>query len=147
MPAIIAPWVLWLALAIGGGLVYQMGMKLVSTKIPLGVYYLTSSAVLLVAGLVMLKFHPQKVTLGLKDITSLLIIAAVACSVVAIDLGYFNMYKTGAPVAISRTIATASLAVLMLLAGILVFKENPTTQQYLGIAVTMLGMLLITWKF
>ena len=109
MPAFLTPWFAWLTLAVGGGLVYQLGMKVVSSKLPLSVYCRTCSVVLFIAGLFLLKLHPQKITLSFKDTTGLIVIACVALSVVAIDVGYFNMYKAGAPVSVSRTVASAVL--------------------------------------
>lgn len=64
-------------------------------------------------------------------------------SIVALEFGYIYVYRTGWKVSTASLTANIALACILIIAGVLFYKESLSLQQRTGIAVCILGLFLI----
>ena len=64
-------------------------------------------------------------------------------SIVALEFGYLNVYRVGWKVSTVSLVANIALAVILLVVGLLVYKETITLRQVIGMAVCVVGLILI----
>ena len=65
-------------------------------------------------------------------------------SIVGLEVGYIYMYRAGWKISTSSLVANISLACILLLIGMLLFKEHITLKQIIGVGVCLFGLFLIT---
>lgn len=63
--------------------------------------------------------------------------------IVGLEVGYIYAYKAGWPVSTAATVQSAFLAVALLMAGFLVYREPITWTKAAGVIVCLLGLGLI----
>lgn len=69
---------------------------------------------------------------------------ALGFSVVALEFGYIFIYRVGWNISIGSLIANISLACILLLVGIFIYKDTISLHQILGMTLCMIGLLLVT---
>lgn len=81
---------------------------------------------------------------SLKDLnwTSVLL----GFSIVGLELGYLMAYRAGWNISVGSLVANILLAIILILIGILFFKENFELSKVLGVAFCILGLVLINKK-
>lgn len=65
-------------------------------------------------------------------------------SIVALELGYIYVYRAGWKVSMGSLVANVGLACVLLVVGILFYKESVTLRQIVGMGVCVLGIFLMT---
>ena len=65
-------------------------------------------------------------------------------SVVGLELGYILIYRAGWKVSVASLVANLALACILVLVGVLWYKEVLTGHQILGIGACVVGILLIS---
>lgn len=71
---------------------------------------------------------------------------ALAASVLALEYGYIMIYRAGWQVSAASIVANISLACVLVFVGLLLYKENITIRQLIGMVVCCVGLVLITKK-
>lgn len=69
---------------------------------------------------------------------------AFGLAIVALEFGYINVYRVGWKISIGSLIANISLACVLLLIGVIIFRESISIRQILGMVMCMGGLLLIS---
>ena len=69
---------------------------------------------------------------------------ALGVSIIGLELGYIYFYRAGWKVSIGSLVANIALACVLLLVGILLFKETLSIRQVIGMVICALGLVLIT---
>lgn len=69
---------------------------------------------------------------------------ALGFSIVALEFGYIYVYRVGWNVSTGSLVANICLACVLLIVGILIYKENISLHQILGMALCVIGLLLVT---
>ena len=69
---------------------------------------------------------------------------ALGFSVVALEFGYIYIYRVGWNVSTGSLVANITLACILLLIGVYIYKEAISLCQMLGIALCTIGLLLVT---
>ena len=64
-------------------------------------------------------------------------------SVVALEFGYISLYRAGWKVSAGSLVANISLACVLLIVGLLAYKESVSPRQLVGIGGCVVGLLLI----
>ena len=64
-------------------------------------------------------------------------------AIVGLEFGSINMYKAGWNISIGATVASIALAVILLFLGVLFYKETISVQKAAGIALCLIGLILI----
>lgn len=65
-------------------------------------------------------------------------------AIVGLEAGNVFLYRAGWKVSVGSVVCNISLAVVLLFVGYLLFREQITARQLIGVAVCALGLLLIT---
>lgn len=67
----------------------------------------------------------------------------LALAVVGLEVGYVFVYRAGWSVSTASVVANIGLACVLIVVGYLLYKENVSLNQILGIIVCMAGLILI----
>ncbi|MBV7272772.1 EamA family transporter [Clostridium sp. PL3] len=65
-------------------------------------------------------------------------------SIVALEFGYIYIYRVGWNVSTGSLVANISLACVLLIVGVFIYKENISFHQILGMVLCAVGLLLVT---
>ncbi|MCE5236707.1 MAG: EamA family transporter [Clostridiaceae bacterium] len=68
---------------------------------------------------------------------------ALGVFIVGLEFGTIHMYRAGWKVSVASLVANISLACVLLLVGLMLYKEHVTLRQVIGIAVCAAGLFLI----
>lgn len=69
---------------------------------------------------------------------------ALGFSVVALEFGYIYIYRVGWNVSTGSLVANISLACVLLIIGVFIYKENISVHQILGMVLCAIGLLLVS---
>ncbi len=64
--------------------------------------------------------------------------------IVGLEFGYINVYRVGWKISLASLVANISLAVVLLLVGVLFYREQISLRQLLGIVLCAAGLALIS---
>lgn len=67
-------------------------------------------------------------------------------SIVGIELGYIYLYRAGWNISIGSLVANISLAVILIIVGVLIYKEHLSINQLIGIGLCIAGLIFINKK-
>lgn len=84
---------------------------------------------------------PENVVFELSKINWTSIVLAIA--IVGLELGYIFMYRSGWKVSSGALVANICLAIALIVVGAILYGENITVKQVLGIFVCIVGLFLI----
>ena len=77
--------------------------------------------------------------LGKTNWTSL----ALGAAIVALEFGYLCIYRAGWKISVATLVANLSLACILLVVGVLLYKETVSLRQAIGIGLSAIGLILI----
>lgn len=70
----------------------------------------------------------------------------LGCSIIGLEIGSVYMYRVGWDISIGSTVANIAFAVVILIVGVLFYKEVISLKQIIGIGFCLAGLLLINLK-
>ena len=68
---------------------------------------------------------------------------ALGIAIVGLEFGYICIYRAGWKIGVASLVANISLACVLLLVGLFVYKEVITLKQLLGMGICAVGLMLI----
>lgn len=68
---------------------------------------------------------------------------ALGVAIVALEFGYICLYRSGWKISVGTLVANISLACVLLVVGILLYKESVSPRQIIGILFSGVGLVLI----
>ncbi len=68
---------------------------------------------------------------------------ALGVAIVALEFGYVCLYRSGWKISVGTLVANISLACVLLVVGILLYKETISLKQIIGIIISATGLVLI----
>ena len=68
---------------------------------------------------------------------------ALGIAIVALEFGYICIYRAGWKISVATLIANISLACVLLVVGVLLYKEVISLKQVAGIIISAAGLILI----
>jgi len=132
-----------LLLAVFGGVVYHLAAKSIPKSIDPSAALIGLYATALVGAVVtyaMLRSGPPTLRPGAYWHPT---IAAVGLGALIIELGFLLAYRGAWPVSTASVLANALVAVILVPAGVLVFREPITLERAIGIVLCLLGVTLL----
>ena len=69
----------------------------------------------------------------------------LALAIVGLEVGYVFVYRAGWTVSTASVVANIGLACVLIVVGYLIYRENVSFNQILGIIVCMIGLILINF--
>ncbi|WP_296795399.1 EamA family transporter [uncultured Methanobrevibacter sp.] len=86
--------------------------------------------------------RPENAIFELSKINWTSIVLGIA--IVGLETGYILMYRAGWKVGNASVVANICLACTLLIVGFILYNENISLKQILGIAVCIVGLVLVT---
>lgn len=134
-----------IVLTVVSNVLYHIFLKVapsqVNPMLALTVVYLTAAVI----SLGLLPFFPLQEALAVEirrvNWTSL----AIGAAIVGLELGFLLAYRLGWNISLASLISNASVAVVLLPLGLLLFRERLTPVHGAGILVCVVGLVLINW--
>ena len=68
----------------------------------------------------------------------------LGAAIVGLEFGYICIYRAGWKISVASLVANISLACVLLVVGLLLYRETLTLKQIIGMAICAVGMILIT---
>ena len=68
---------------------------------------------------------------------------ALGIAIVALEFGYICIYRAGWKISVASLFANISLACVLLIVGMLLYRETISVKQIIGIAFSAIGLILI----
>lgn len=68
----------------------------------------------------------------------------LGASIIALEFGYIYVYRAGWQVSTASLTANITLACILIIVGVLLYKESLSLRQVIGIAVCIFGLFLIS---
>ena len=68
---------------------------------------------------------------------------ALGIAIVALEFGYICIYRAGWKISVATLIANISLACVLMIVGVLLYKETIHLKQMIGIVISAIGLVLI----
>ena len=63
--------------------------------------------------------------------------------IIGLEYGYINIYRVGWKISTASLVSNIILAVMLLLVGLLVYKESITFTQGMGMFLCLIGLVLV----
>jgi drug/metabolite transporter (DMT)-like permease len=133
----------WLSVAIAATVAYHVVLKLTPPGVnPFLSLMVTYGAVTLLFAIA-LAFGPGtfdwRQELRALNWTAL----ALAAAIVALDLGFLFLYRSGYDISLGALVTQSTAAMLLLVLGVLVFREQLSAANALGVALCLAGLWLV----
>lgn len=68
---------------------------------------------------------------------------ALGIAIIGLEFGYICIYRAGWKIGIASLVANLTLACVLLVIGLCVYKEVITVKQFVGMGICALGLLLV----
>ena len=109
---------------------------------PFGALMITYLAAAIISAVIFaFAVGPSNVGVEISKINWTSIILALA--IVGLEVGYVFVYRAGWQVSNASVVANIGLACVLLIVGYVLYRENVSIRQILGIFVCMFGLILI----
>ncbi|MEE1128574.1 MAG: EamA family transporter [Methanobrevibacter sp.] len=122
---------------------YNICMKSMPGDVnPFGALMVTYFVAALISAIIFIfMVGSSNVLVELSKINWTSIILAIA--IVGLEVGYVFVYRAGWAVSTASVVANIGLACVLLVVGFLLYRENVSIKQIIGIFVCMFGLILI----
>lgn len=111
-----------------------------SPFLSLTVTYLTAAVLSFVAFLI--TGSPRQLTTELSKLNWSA--AVLGLSIIGLEVGYIFIYRVGWKVSVGSLVANILLACILLIVGLLLFKEQISPRQIIGMVICAIGLVIIT---
>lgn len=130
-------------IAVGANTVYNIATKStpqgINTFASLFVSYITAAVGSVILFFITAKGKSFSFELGKINWTAF----ALGIAIVGLEFGFLCIYRSGWKISIANLFTSIILACILLIIGLLFYKESLTVKQILGIFVCALGLFLI----
>lgn len=113
--------------------------KGINTFLSLTVTYLVATIITLMMYFILPKHNDISTEIHKINWTSYVLGAAI----VGVEIGYIYMYRVGWNVSKGSLIASIGIAILLIFAGVIFYKENIGVYQIAGIGCCVAGLILV----
>ena len=122
---------------------YNICMKSMPNSVnPFGALMVTYLVAAIISAIIFaFMVGPSNVVFEISKVNWTSIILAIA--IVGLEVGYVFVYRAGWTVSTATVVANIGLACVLIGVGYLLYKENVSLNQILGIVVCMVGLILI----
>jgi uncharacterized membrane protein YdcZ (DUF606 family) len=135
-----------IAMTIFGGVLYHVSQKsLPETANPFHILIIAYLAgIILLAGASLFYATEKSFLNSVKEVNWAVFVVGIGASF--IEIGFLLAYRSGWDLSKVNVISNIGMAVLLIPIGIILFKEKISLMQALGVALCMLGLILLTRK-
>ncbi len=134
------------AIAVASSVLYHVFQKAISPSVNPALSLLVTYAVAFALSLPLLAAFPLRGSMGESFQALNWASFALALSIVGLEIGFLLAYRAGWDVSLTGVAANVAAALVLIPAGILLFKEKPSWVNLLGVFVCISGLILINWR-
>jgi drug/metabolite transporter (DMT)-like permease len=135
-----------IVLLVCSGVLYQLFQKLISPAVNPALSLICSYTVAILVSSILFIFIPLKGSIG-SEIKNINIYSfMLAIPIIGIELGYLLLYRAGGKFSYSSSLVSAMIMIILVLLGMLLFKEKISIKKILGIVLCMSGIVLLNVK-
>ncbi len=137
------PFVLPIAIAVCGNLLYHVSQKSIPSSAPPLLSLLVTYTVAFAGTLMLLPFAKESGSLadGLSRLNWAS--AGVGIAIVGVELGFLLAYRAGWNVSAGSVAVNVAVGLLLIPVGVLLFREKLSAVNVAGIALCIMGLLLV----
>lgn len=135
-----------IGLTVMSNVLYHVFLKVtpatVNPLLSLVVTYLVAAT----ATAVIYLFYPDKTSLtaGLKELNWASY--ALGFAIVGLEVGFILAYRAGWNINMAGLVSSTTVSMLLIPVGLLVFRESLTVVNVVGIALCLIGLILVNYK-
>jgi len=135
-----------IALLVCSGVFYQLFQKLISPTINPALSLVCSYLAAILLSSVLFVFIPLKGPLSneIKNINAYSFLLAIP--IIGIELGYLLLYRAGGKLSYSSALVSSMVTILLVIIGMILFKEKINIKKIAGILLCMSGIVLLNMK-
>jgi len=97
----------------------------------------------MVFSLILLPFYNTNITLVEHFRLSLWPSVALGLAIVGLEIGFLLAYRAGWDISIAAVFSNISVAIFLLPVGLLIYKENFTKTNFVGVILCIAGLVLV----
>lgn len=132
-----------LLVVVGANTIYNISAKSTPTDVNSFASLAISYAIGMVLSLVMFFITSENKNLIAELSKTNWTALALGVAIVALEFGYLCLYRTGWNISVGTLVANISLACVLLVVGILLYKETVSIKQIIGMVISAIGLFLI----
>lgn len=134
-----------LLLAVGATTLYHIAQKSVSPQVNPMLSVTVNYVTALLVSLLILPFYPgQTLRASWKHLNWASV--AVGVAIVGIELGFVVAYRAGWRITVASLVANVSTALLLVVVGLVFFREHLSGRSALGIVLCIAGLGLVMYR-
>ena len=132
-----------LLVVVGANTIYNISAKSTPTDVNSFASLAISYAIGMVLSLVMFFITSENKNLIAELSKTNWTALALGVAIVALEFGYVCLYRAGWNISVGTLVANISLACVLLVVGILLYKETVSIKQIIGMVISAIGLFLI----
>ncbi len=132
-----------LLVVVGANTIYNISAKSTPTDVNSFASLAVSYAIGMVLSLVMFFITSENKNLIAELSKTNWTTLALGVAIVALEFGYVCLYRAGWNISVGTLVANISLACVLLVIGILLYKETVSIKQIIGMVISAIGLFLI----
>ena len=132
-----------LLVVVGANTIYNISAKSTPTDVNSFASLAVSYAIGMVLSLVMFFITSENKNLIAELSKTNWTALALGVAIVALEFGYVCLYRAGWNISVGTLVANISLACVLLVIGILLYKETVSIKQIIGMVISAIGLFLI----
>ena len=132
-----------LLVVVGANTIYNISAKSTPTDVNSFASLAISYAIGMVLSLVMFFITSENKNLIAELSKTNWTALALGVAIVALEFGYLCLYRAGWNISVGTLVANISLACVLLVVGILLYKETVSIKQIIGMVISAIGLFLI----
>ena len=130
-------------IVVGANTIYNVSAKSIPTDVNSFVSLFISYVIGAVCSVIMFFLTSENkkmfVEISKANWTSLVL----GIAIVGLEFGYICIYRAGWKISVATLVANISLACVLIIVGILLYKETISARQIIGIVISAIGLILI----
>ena len=140
------PFAVWVAVAIGGNVLYHVSQKSIPSGAPPLLSLLVTYAIAFVATALLLPLSPEKLPSreGLSRLNWASV--GVGVAIVAVELGILLAYRAGWRMSVASVTVNSALALVLVPVGVTVYRERLSAANVAGLVLCLAGLILVARK-
>ena len=132
-----------LLIVVGANTIYNISTKSTPSDVNAFASLATSYFIAMLGSVVMFFFTADSKNLLMEISKTNWSALALGIAIVGLEFGYICIYRAGWKIGVASLVANISLACVLLLIGLFVYKEVITLKQLLGMGICAIGLMLI----
>ena len=132
-----------LLVVVGANTIYNISAKSTPTDVNSFASLAISYAIGMVLSLVMFFITSENKNLIAELSKTNWTALALGVAIVALEFGYVCLYRAGWNISVGTLVANISLACVLLVIGMLLYKETVSIKQIIGMVISAIGLFLI----